>query len=264
MVNSSGQSPFVSEAVLLGQVAFGESDWIVTLYTRTHGKLTALARTARRSRKRFGAALALLVLGEATLRERRHGEIAILERFDAVRDFSGLSADVVRMAHASYATELLRELTVPRNPDPVLLELLVEAYETFSKREPHSGTLRAYELKILACLGLSPVLDRCVKCGDRDPERLDRPGTVLHPGIGGAACAACVPGLGHGMRPLSAGTRKLLCGAGSVRHLEEAIDLPAATPDIHAQAREALHALLSTHLQGPLKSLEFIRKLRGS
>ena len=59
--------PVHTRAVLLRQVDTGESDRVVTLLTEELGKVSAIARGARKSRKRFGAALALFVLAEAEL-----------------------------------------------------------------------------------------------------------------------------------------------------------------------------------------------------
>src|SRR5262249_54256954 len=81
-------------------------------------KVSAMARGARKSQKRFGGALGLFVLGEATLRERRGAELMLLESFQARRDHSRLGVDPVRLGHASYGTELVRELTPPPPPAP--------------------------------------------------------------------------------------------------------------------------------------------------
>jgi len=48
---------FSDEAVVLGTVDFGEADRIVTLFTRNHGRLSAFAAGARKSKRRFAGAL---------------------------------------------------------------------------------------------------------------------------------------------------------------------------------------------------------------
>lgn len=253
----------VEPALLLRAVAYGEADRIVTLYTRGHGKLSAMARVARKSRARFGASLALFVVGEATLRDRRGAELMTLERFDAVRDFSALAVDVVRMAHASYATELTRELTVPRQADPALFDLLVELYAVVATAAPAADTLRAFELRLLDEIGLRPVLDRCVACGAEGAGALDR-GAVVDPARGGLLCARCA-GLsrGEGVRPLPGAARLRLLEAQEVDSLAQAASLPPLDPEGTARAREAMHAMVAAHLRAPLKSLEFIQQLRA-
>ena len=77
-------------AIVLRTVDYGEADRVVTLFTRDHGKLSALARGARKSVKRFGAALGLFGVGEAVLVDKPNVELATLERFDGARGFPAL------------------------------------------------------------------------------------------------------------------------------------------------------------------------------
>jgi DNA repair protein RecO (recombination protein O) len=252
-------APFTAEAVVLGSVAYAEADRVVTLFSRAHGKLGAMARGARKSRSRFGAALSLYVAGEATLRERRGAELMTLESFHARRDFSALGLDVVRLGHAAYATELVRELTVPHRADPGLYDLLVELYATVLERAPRASTLRAFELRLLAEIGLAPALDRCVGC-DAAGEALDR--AVLDPVRGGLVCARC--SAGHSLRLLAPGARLRLLELRAAAGLAAAAALAPADAAIEDAARGAMHALLEAHLARPVRALEFMKKLRAA
>ena len=62
-------------AVVLKRVPYGEADLVVTLYTRDLGKLSALARSARRSQRRFGGVLDLFTVSEAELKPHRGGDL---------------------------------------------------------------------------------------------------------------------------------------------------------------------------------------------
>ena len=253
-------STIVTDAVVLRLVPTGEADRVVTLYTRARGRVSAVAHAAARSRRRFGAALQPYILGEATLSEKGGRELLVLERFDARRDFTARLGDPVRMGHAAYATELLRELSPPHEVDATLLDLVLELYEVVASSPPRAETLRAFELRLLDAVGLRPVLDRCVACGSLDPERLDRAGAVLDPGRGGLVCGPC-GGVGEGARPLSPGPRRRLLDLQDMV-LTDAAALPHDQPESVAVCRDAVHALLRSHLPGPLKSLEFLQKLR--
>jgi DNA repair protein RecO (recombination protein O) len=254
-------STIVTEAIVLRQVATGEADRVVTLYTRARGKVTAMAHAAAKSRRRFGGALSLYVLGEAALVETPRRELLTLERFDARRDFAGRLADPVRMGHAAYATELVRELSPPYQVDAALLELLLELYEVAAAREPRADTLRAFELRLLDGLGLRPALDRCVACGSADEARLEGEGVRLDPARGGLMCAACAGPGGGTDDTLPATLRRRLLALQDLE-LARAAVLPPAPSDVTAGCRELLHATLRTHLTAPLKSLEFLHKLR--
>jgi len=262
MARSAG-AELVTDAIVLRAVTTGEADRVVTLLTRTLGKVAAVARSAQKSRARFGGALSAFVLGQATLRERRGSELMLLESFDAREDFTAIASDPLRYAHASYATELVRELSAPRHADVAAFELLAELYATVLAYPPAADTLRAFELRLLDDLGLRPVLDRCLGCGADDDATLDAPGALLDPGQGGLRCFRCAPlARSAGVRPLPAPARRRLCALADAP-LAQAAQL-APLPGEHAmRAREALHALLAAHLSAPLRTLEFIQQLRN-
>src|SRR4051812_49111072 len=115
----------ITPALVVRTVDYGEADRIVTMLTRQAGKLTAIARGARRSYKRFGAGLSLFGVGEATLNERPGAELLTLEAFDGTRGFPDLLLDVAKVAHGGYACELVRELVAQRQPEPELFDLLL-------------------------------------------------------------------------------------------------------------------------------------------
>ena len=115
---------FVTEAVVLRLADHGEADRVVTLLTESHGKVTAVAPGARRSRRRFGAALSPFGTGQAALRERRGQELLLLESLHADRGFPHLSQELGRFGHAAYACELCLHLCPPGEPEPDVLALL--------------------------------------------------------------------------------------------------------------------------------------------
>lgn len=244
--------------MVLRLVPYRESDWVATLYTRGHGKISALARGARNSKRRFGAALGHLVISRFGL-ERRRGELWTLTSAELRHDYTALAADVACYAHASYALELVRELAPGEVVEPALLDLLIALHASLAAHGPRPAVLRAFELHLLDVLGSAPVLDRCVACGgDLDD------GAWFDPSRGGVLCARCsAHGRGPGLRPLPAAARAYLMTARVVDTLEDARELDAAAePGDPAAARDAVIAMI-THLLGhPLRTLEFLGKLK--
>jgi DNA repair protein RecO (recombination protein O) len=234
-------------------VDYGEADRICTLLARSHGKVSALARGARRSRRRFGGALSLFVVGEATLRPPRHGELYGLERFDAVEDLaSRIAEDVIKLGHGSYLLELTRELWPTAQPEPAAFDLLLAALRALAGGPAAPALLRAYELQLLGAVGLAPALDRCVVCG-RPPSGPAR----VNVARGGVLCQGCGDGL-----PLADATHALL------RELQRVpLGSAAALPASVEAAREArnLTLLVLRHVLGKeLRSVEFLLQLAGT
>jgi DNA repair protein RecO (recombination protein O) len=250
--------PVTTTALVLRLVDYGESDRIVTLYGRASGKVSALARAARRSKRRFGPGLALFALGSATLVERPGAELWRLDGFELLRDFSGLAQDLGRFAHASYAVELIRELCPPHEVHEGIHDLGAWFLGALGEGAPRPELLRCFELKLLAELGFAPALDRCAACGGGD---LDYPGQVFDLRRGGVVCRSCAragPG-GGGAILLPASARAALCRA-QAAPLAEAPHL-AFEPADNAVARDVALTVVTDHVGRPLRSIEFLRKL---
>ena len=250
-----------SPGIVLRTVPYRDADLIVTLYTRARGRVSALARSARKSQRRFGGSLGLLLVSDMEL-SRRGGELWTLSSARLLTSYAELASDIASFAHASYGTELVRELSPAEQPDERVFELLEELYRELRARGPAPMVLRAFEVQMLAVAGVAPVLDSCVGCGRGD---LEVRGAVLDPGRGGVCCTSCAAmSRGLGVRPLSHGALQVLRAVQYAPTLADARDLPV--PDIAAQreARDTLVALLLMHVDKPLRSLEFIAKVTGA
>ncbi|ACY16061.1 DNA repair protein RecO [Haliangium ochraceum] len=255
-----GREQVASEGVILRAVPYGDADLIVTLYTRDFGRLSALGRAARKSKRRFGGALDMFTLSEVALRRARSSELWTLESAQPRRSYSALALDVGTFAHASYGTELVRELSPVEAPDEPLLELLLALYEELERDGAHAQVLRAFELALLDALGMAPVLDRCAACGRSD---VGARAWLFDPGRGGLCCPTCgAMSRSAGVRPLSAEAREVLLQAQRVDSLAHAREL-APEPEAAAEARDALITVILGHVGKPLRSLAFIAKMSG-
>jgi len=225
--------------------------------------VSALARSARRSQRRFAGALGLLVLGRHELRARPRGDLWHLDSSSVVREWTALATDVAAVAHASYGVELVRELLPAEQPEPAALDLLVELHDALAAVGPSASVLRAFELRLLDLLGSAPSLDRCVGCGATDS--LDFAGTVFDPGRGGLACPRCAPdGRGAGIRALPPPARAFLIAARDAGGLAAAAALDAEADAAHDRqvARDAVVGMILGLVGRPLRTIEFIAKMR--
>jgi len=244
-------------AVVVRRVPYRDADLIVDLFTRERGKVTAVARGARSSRRRFAGGLGLFALGIADLRRSPRAELFTLQAFEVSRSFP-IAADLAAVAHGSYGTELVRELSPPEQPEPAVFELLVELYESLAAAGAEPRALRAFELRLLDYLGVAPVLSRCVGCGGE----ANGDDCVLDAARGGVLCPGCGRGAsGAAVRALSGAALGLLVAAACAPSLAAARDLPAVPSRDAARAREAMLALLHAHLGKPLRSVQFIAKV---
>jgi DNA repair protein RecO (recombination protein O) len=236
-------------ALVLRTTDYGESDRVVALLTRERGKISAFARGARASRKRFGGTLEPFTLATAELRERPGAELWTLESAAAQRSFGGIRGDLARIACASYACDLARALVRDGEPHPDLFALLVAYLTRLDAAPAEPAALRAFELLALRGAGLAPRLDDCARCGGALPGAPARLGFSPEAGL---LCAAC-----SSLAPRTPGCSSATAEA--LRRLSrEGLAAAALPPEASAEARELLTSFIEHQLGGRLPSRRFL------
>jgi len=268
MRKRSGPSE-ATPCLVLRVVDYGDADRIVTLLTAAHGKVSALARGARSSRRRFGAALSSFGFGEALLEERRGQDLWLLSDLHVSRGFPNLPHELSRFGHAAYACELCLHLCPPHVPEPEVLRLLICLLDYLDGlpivEKPSPLALRIFELRLLAAVGLALQLDDCAACGSPVPAA---PLIPLDIRRGGVLCEACFLGpIPSQLGPQGGGLTAAL--RDTLRALT-ALDIEPATirpltldPPGQRQIRELLQSLIQNHLGHGLRAVEFISKMNA-
>lgn len=242
--------PVVQSAlgIVVGGLDYGEADRIVTLLTRERGRLKGIARNAKKSRRRFGAALDLLTKVEVRFVERAGADLARLEGCDVVDAYAGLKEDLGRLTTGSYAAELAREAAPDEERSEALFDLLDAFLRRLARGPFDPGLVRQFEVRALAVLGWRPELGRCAVCGAPLPE--DRP-VAFSPARGGAVCASC------------GGPREWVLSPGTRRMLEAALagQRVAFTPAALEESDGPIAAFVERHLGRRLRSRELLGRL---
>lgn len=242
-------------AIVLRRVPYGESDLVVTLLGFATGRVSALARGARKSTRRFGGGLGMAVSGDAVLRDRPGAELMVLESFDHRGEHRGLGEDVAKMAHAAYAVELCDRLCPPRQPEKHAYAWLDEFLSRLDAGQASAERLRVLELGLLQRLGIGPSIDRCAVCGR---SALGDETVRWQPEAGGVVCRNCA----RGGDPLISSVRVALTDLAKASFADaENLKLDR---DVGNACRRSALSLLREHVHGPLRSLEFIEKMSST
>src|SRR2546426_12536611 len=107
-----------TRAVVIGRRAFGESDRLVDFYTRDHGKVRGVAKSARRPRSRFGSALELFTLGELVFFDTGRSDLVRVDHFDIVHPFVRARERLERLRQGARGPGGLGTLSPQREPQP--------------------------------------------------------------------------------------------------------------------------------------------------
>lgn len=155
-----------TNAVVLRTHKSGEADRVVVLMSEEHGKVRAVAKGARKS-KRTGALLEPTVHLDVQL-YRGRGDLDTVTQVQAVDTFASFRTDLDRLTRAASFVEAVDHVTPDRVPHERLYRMLVGALRTVDGENP-TLTAAGFFLKLLALEGFEPVLDRCINCGDTEP-----------------------------------------------------------------------------------------------
>lgn len=253
-------TPQAPRGVVLKTTPLRESDLIVTLYTDAFGQVSALARGARKSKRRFAGALSLLVLGRYQLTPPRR-DLWTLESAVVDREWTRLASDVVSVAHAAYIAEVVGAVMPAEAPEAGALDIIVSVWDALAAGGPSPAALRAAELALLEIAGHRPAIEHCAACGETDLSS----GAVFDPQRGGAICRRCAAQSRNvGVRPLAPATRNYLLALLACESplAARALDSdPQFTPIDRTAARDALVAMVVGLAGKPLRSLEYLAKL---
>lgn len=233
------------EAVIIGLMDYREHDKIVTVFTREHGKLSGLARGAKRSVKRFGGALELF--SRLSLSFTPADGLVSVTDVDLVTIFPSIRATLEGIAHAGYACELVGALAPERMANQRLFRLLTAYLDHLDSFPATRADRHFFEINLLNILGYRPPLESCCHCG----APLDEGGRWRKGEEGGLSCPRCSrSGSLLGGEAIATLLRSLTTGRFG--------QTPYSTGDL-VEVEAYLEAFIAGNLQRPLKSLAFLR-----
>jgi DNA repair protein RecO (recombination protein O) len=177
-----------AEAITIRLTDFSETSQIAWFYTREFGRLTAIAKGAKRPRNNFEGRLDLLCHSQIVFARKTRTTLHVLTECKLLDRFMGLRSDVSRLYAALYAAELVREMTPVEESQPAIFDLLLGTLRTLSEGVQVDVALLVLEVRLLALAGYAPRLGACVGCGAADMPA----GRVAYsPLLGGALCPNC-------------------------------------------------------------------------
>ncbi len=160
------------QAVVLRVTDYNDRDALLTLLTRSHGKLTVKARGLRRKNSPLTAPCQLLAYGEFTLFEYR-GQYTINEAH-SLELFTQLRRDLTKLSLGTYFAQAAEVLSQEDLPSPELQSLLLNCLFALSKLDlPEAQVKAVFELRAACLSGYTPDLFGCHICGNQEPERFD-------------------------------------------------------------------------------------------
>jgi DNA repair protein RecO (recombination protein O) len=244
-----------SLAIILATKDYGEADRLVVFLTPSAGRITALAKHARKSKRRFMNCLEPLSLVQLVYTEKPNQDLARLESGELVEAYPELRRDLISLAVAACLTETAGELVGTLDKLPELFEALQTALRQLAAGLPTRSLFLSYLIRLLALTGFGPRWQTCQVCGKQTD------GMVwFNINKGGIICQSCLgQSQGERLYPLHLGSRKLILAAQRLP-LENLARL--RYPELaRKETTVLLQAFIRFILGKELKSLNFISKI---
>ncbi len=249
----AGSRDYQVEGLVIRNAAVGERDRVVTLFTQNEGKLSFVARGARRPGSSLGPSVQVLTRGRFQCVRRRG--LDLITQAATIDSYRKIKDDLWCMSCGLYLAELIDASTVEGASNRTLYDLLIETLNVTNCGACSDMVLRSFELRLLQHLGFCPSLHKCVNCG-----------VVLRPvvnslsaALGGVICPDCLPSCRDAM-PLSVDALKVLRFCLS-NQLETSCRVRLSI-SLAAEVEEHTHRFVRFVVQRELKAQDWLLRLR--
>lgn len=252
----SGRETLKTPGLVLRGYPFGESDLIISFYTREFGKIKGIAKGAKRSKKRFVNVFEPFSLNNFILTRKNRDALAFIDSCDVIEHFAPIRQDLEKTLIASYFIDLADAFSPEGKVNAALFELLTDFLKLLVREKISDAAIRFFEMRLLKITGFEPTLAACVQC--KTPVT-NGSSYCFYPKEGGIICSACAEP-GKYDRDISAGAvRTLLLG----KDMEiNKITRICLSENLAAESRDITCSFISYVLGREIKSLKVMEQVR--
>jgi DNA repair protein RecO (recombination protein O) len=246
-----------SPAVVLRVTEHGDYDKITTFFTLKRGKVSLMAKGAKKSMKRFAGALELFSVLDLVWTHPRGRGLPILQEVSLVDPFENIRTNIAKTAYASYWCELVYQWMEKWQKQPSVYKLLEHSLNQLNRGSLSEQALHvSFQVRFMATNGFRPGLDHCNVC--RTPfDGFVHSCVAFDVRRGGILCQKCGPP-----------GPSLCLSKGTIKLLQWVLNAPLAKLDRVRFSKQAfeeslgmLEAFVPYHLGKETKSLKFLNQL---
>jgi DNA repair protein RecO (recombination protein O) len=247
---------YTTQAIVIRTLHYGESDKILTFFTRDFGKVKGIAKGARRSKKRFQNVLGLFSHLRLIFFDREGMGLVRAESGDLLNPFPNIREDLKKIYYGNYYLELINEMASEREANPEAFDLLLSFLTDLDSMDPVEERLRMFEIRMLSLFGYRPNLTKCGLCKCSWEDLMDGPTVFFSFEKGTLVCGRCSKN-GERVIPCSLGTARLIDQIAQVDLVK--LNRLKFTAQALAESRGLLPRFISHQLGKELKALRAIK-----
>lgn len=153
-----------TEGIVLRSRDYGEGNSIITVFTRDFGKISLMARGAKKPKSRLSSVSQPFTYAHYLFFQSSASTMGTLSQGEIIESFKQLRIDLTKTAYAAYFTELFDKIVDENDRSPFLFPLLMYSLQYLDQGKDVQILARLFEMKILIVGGYRPQVDQCVSC----------------------------------------------------------------------------------------------------
>jgi len=195
-----------TKGIVIKEVNTGEADKIITIFSKSQGKIFAHAKGARRPRSKLVASTQLLCYSDFMLFKGR--DMFSINSCEVIEPFYEIRNDIIKLTYSAHMIDIISDVIQENQPSSRVLQLLLNTLYMLAKTDRKPELLaKIFEIRLMAILGYTPFVKGCMVCGK---DELDK--TFFSFKNCGLICSSkdCLSTDPYAMR-IAPGTVKALC-----------------------------------------------------
>lgn len=236
--------------VVIRTIDYGESDKVVVLFTLENGKMSVMAKGAKKVRSRHAAITQLFTHGK--YRVYSSSSMGTLNSGEIIQSRYPLRNDLIKTAYASYLSELIDQMMLPHEASAALFQQFNGALDLIEQEKDAQIVTNVFELKMLQVAGFDPIVSYCSQCSSK--ENLERWSAKL----GGLICKRC---LSHDVQALPLSPKCI-----QVLQILKRVDLLRVgninvSEQTKSECKKAIRLFFDEHVSGRWRARNFLDRL---
>lgn len=174
-----------TQGIVLRSARYKESDLILTIFTRKLGKVSAIAKGAKRNKSSLLSSSQVFSYSNFTL--KKQGNMYRVSQSETIKSFYDIAYDIDAFSYATYITSLVEGSIYENQTNNRLFVLLAQTLYLYTQKDiDKEFVTKAFELKFLDYAGFKPIVNKCVNCNTTNLKN-----SVFNVDEGGILCEKC-------------------------------------------------------------------------
>ncbi len=255
---------FSTDAILLRKIEYGDHDFIISFLTKSKGKVSVIAKNAKKSVKRFTGALDLFSVNQihCTYPKKKKDGLTILLQADLEDGFGNIRYDVFKTTYASFWVELIHFWLEEEKPQPEIYDLLFFSLDALNAGIISGEVIHLlFQIRFMGLSGFEPNIESCGRC--KTPvDEIEESKVLFDFKEGRIICQNCCRNCARGQskhgRTVSKGTLKQLFWINK----NDRVDRIKFSGMAIKEGEILLESFIPFHMGREFKSLQFLKRLR--